>query len=335
MLLYDTNNGNLIESLRGHKDTVYSVSYSSDGTHFASGGADNVVVIWKASGQGRLKYNHSSPIQRVVYNPASFQLASCSDTDFGLWSPDQKSVVKEKVGSKILSAAWSSDGTTLAVGMLNGTISLRNQQAEETHRIDRKFPVWCLAFVPNPHPAKISSSTEGEMVVTGSWDKNLTFYRILNNGQHKAHTERNLKFLPTSIILAGSNGTGTSSNSKNHYLIITGSNKKVALYSKEGIRLAELATKDSWVWAGDYHAGTERVIMGTNAGGVELLQLNYDTIHALYREKYAYRENLTDIVIHHLVGDRKVRIKCKDIIRRISLYRNKLAVQVRLPLNSL
>jgi hypothetical protein len=46
---------------------------------FFSGGADNVVVIWKSTGQGMLKYNHTSGIQRVCYNPATLMLASCSE----------------------------------------------------------------------------------------------------------------------------------------------------------------------------------------------------------------------------------------------------------------
>jgi intraflagellar transport protein 122 len=79
VLLYDASNGDLIKSLRGHEGTVYTVDFSADGAHFASGGADNAVVIWKASGQGKLKYPHGAPIQRVKYNPVSFQLASCSD----------------------------------------------------------------------------------------------------------------------------------------------------------------------------------------------------------------------------------------------------------------
>lgn len=78
VLLYDAKTGELLESLRGHKDVVTSVDYSFDGSHFASGGKDKVVVIWKASGQGKLKYNHSTNIQRIKYNPASFLLASCS-----------------------------------------------------------------------------------------------------------------------------------------------------------------------------------------------------------------------------------------------------------------
>ena len=243
--------------------------------------------------------------------------------------PDKKQVPKEKVGSRVVSAAWSSDGTQLALGLLNGTITLRNIDCEETHRIERKAPVWCLAFIPNTNtPSKSGSSTapvapEGEMLAAGCWDKTLTFYRILPNGASKAHTERTLKFYPTSITLAGNNAA-----SKNHYLILSGSDKKVSLYSKEGIRLADLATKDTWVWSAAYQPMHERVLMGTHNGQIDVAQLRFETVHSLYREKYAFRENLTDIVIHHLTADRKVRIKCKDIIRRISLYRNKLAVQL-------
>jgi intraflagellar transport protein 122 len=78
VLLYKADNGDLIDSLRGHKDAVYSVSFSCDGTRFSSGGADNVVVIWKSTGQGLLKYNHSAPIHCVSYNPTMIILASCS-----------------------------------------------------------------------------------------------------------------------------------------------------------------------------------------------------------------------------------------------------------------
>lgn len=40
----------------GHKDTVYCVSYSYDGSKFASGGADKVVIIWTNKLEPLLKY---------------------------------------------------------------------------------------------------------------------------------------------------------------------------------------------------------------------------------------------------------------------------------------
>lgn len=189
----------------GHKDTVYSVSYSNDGSRFASGfllslikgnsehcvtgGADNVVVIWKNTGQGLLKYNHSAPIQRVKYNPSTLLLASCSEVDFGLWTPDQKQVTKEKVPSRIVSVAWSTDGTLLALGMLNGMISIRNQQAEELLKIERKAPIWCLTFIPEPQVPQrptnnnsngnVSNSLldHSDNLAVSSWDKDYVLYK--------------------------------------------------------------------------------------------------------------------------------------------------------------
>jgi intraflagellar transport protein 122 len=86
------------------------VTYSKHGKKFASGGADNVVIIWTHKAEGILKYNHNDSIQCLAYNPVTQQLASGTSEDFGLWSPEQKSVSKHKVKSKILSMAWTSDG---------------------------------------------------------------------------------------------------------------------------------------------------------------------------------------------------------------------------------
>ncbi len=46
----------LFINLIGHGDVVNSLSYASDGSRFASGGADKLVVIWTNELQGMLKY---------------------------------------------------------------------------------------------------------------------------------------------------------------------------------------------------------------------------------------------------------------------------------------
>ena len=67
---------------------------------FASGAADKTVIIWTSRAEGVLRYSHADSIQCLAYNPVSGQLASATSSDFGLWSPDQKSVAKHKVASK-------------------------------------------------------------------------------------------------------------------------------------------------------------------------------------------------------------------------------------------
>lgn len=57
VLVYEPNDGTLIETLTGHKDTVYAVSYACDGKKFASGGADKCVIVWTNKLDGILKYS--------------------------------------------------------------------------------------------------------------------------------------------------------------------------------------------------------------------------------------------------------------------------------------
>ena len=38
---------------------------------------------------------------------------------------------------------------------------------------------------------------------------------------------------------------------------------------------------------------------------------------------------LTDIVIQDMVSDKKVRLKCKELIKKVSLYKKTLAIQLQ------
>jgi len=51
--------------------------------------------------EGILKYTHNESIQALAYNPVTQQLASATAGDVGLWSPEQKSVAKHKVGGQV------------------------------------------------------------------------------------------------------------------------------------------------------------------------------------------------------------------------------------------
>jgi intraflagellar transport protein 122 len=117
---------------------------------------------------------------------------------------------------------------------------------------------------------------------------------------------------------------------KTSYVVVSGSNKHVQILSREGVKLATITSKpaDSWLWAADSYADDDTMVIGSHSGNVEYIKLNFNSVHSLYKDRYAYRENLTEVIVHHLVTDKKVRIKCKDMIHNLSLYRNKLAVQL-------
>jgi len=45
--------------------------------------------------------------------------------------------------------------------------------------------------------------------------------------------------------------------------------------------------------------------VGTQDGSVVMYSLSFNTIHGIFRDRYAYRENMTDIMVHHLITNQK------------------------------
>lgn len=68
--------------------------------------------------------------------------------------------------------------------------------------------------------------------------------------------------------------------------------------------------------------------VGCQDGTISIYHINFSTIHGLYKDRYAFRENMTDVVIQHLVTDQRARIKCRDHINKISVYFERLAIQL-------
>lgn len=59
-----------------------------------------------------------------------------------------------------------------------------------------------------------------------------------------------------------------------------------------------------------------------------MYQLTFTTVHGLYQEQYASRENMTDVVVQNLISDQKVRLRMNDYVKKIAVYRDRLAVQL-------
>jgi intraflagellar transport protein 122 len=39
------------------------------------------------------------------------------------------------------------------------------------------------------------------------------------------------------------------------------------------------------------------------------------------QDRYAYRDTMTDVIVQHLITEQKVRIKCRDYVKKIAVYR--------------
>ncbi|XP_022648353.1 intraflagellar transport protein 122 homolog isoform X1 [Varroa destructor] len=309
ILVYNTDSGQLIDALKGHKDLVYCLSYASDGQRFASGGADKMVIIWTPQLEGILKYSHTDSLQCLSYNPITHQLLSCATGDFGIWSWEQKSVTKHRVTARITSCCWKQDGSCFALGMANGVVSVRNRVGDETLKIERPSEVWGVAFCP---PA----DDEFDLAVA-DWSQTLSFYTL--NGR-LVTKERPLGFDTLFMKYFG-----------NNYLVLGGSNNALTILSREGVHLGgPLCDQKGWLWCCDIipNKDTHNIAIGCNDGTISLVQLGLATVHSLYRERYAFRENMTHVVIQHMVTGEKVRIKCRDVVRKLAIYKDNLAVQL-------
>ncbi|KAM6060611.1 intraflagellar transport protein 122 homolog isoform 4-T5 [Theristicus caerulescens] len=366
LLVYDTSDGTLIQPLKGHKDTVYCVAYAKDGKRFASGSADKSVIIWTSKLEGILKYTHNDSIQCVSYNPLTHQLASCSSSDFGLWSPEQKSVSKHKTSSKITCCSWTNDGQYLALGMFNGIVSIRNKNGEEKVKIERtggaSSPIWSICWNPSSRwenfwsradeqeesvhsyldeipvlksrpGSRQYSQTEGEdheeeetsmdfnlderndILAVADWGQRLSFYQLSGKQIGK---DRMLNFDPCCV----------SYFTKGEYILLGGSDKQVSLFTKDGVRLGTIGEQSSWVWTCKVKPDSNYVAVGCQDGTISFYQLIFSTVHGLYKDRYAYRDSMTDVIVQHLITEQKVRIKGRELVKKIAIYKNRLAIQM-------
>ncbi|KAL1117127.1 hypothetical protein AAG570_004455 [Ranatra chinensis] len=313
VLVYDTNDGSLIQPLKGHKDAVYCVCYSKDGKRFASGSADKNVIIWTSKLEAVLKYSHNEAVQCLAFNPVSHHLVSCTLSDIALWSTDQKSLQKHKTGARVNACSWTTDGQYLALGLATGVVSIRSKTGEEKLRIERpggaETPIWALAWSPH-------KEDNFDVLCVTDWGQTLSFYSL---GGKMVGKERNIGF----------EALCTNYMNNGEYILVGGCNNTCNLLTRDGIKLGNIGDDHhSWVWCCAAHPSSSFVAIGCQDGTIAYYEVSFSTVHGLYKERYAFRENLTDVIIQHLLTDQKVRIKCRDLVKKIAIYKHRLAVQL-------
>mmetsp|Transcript_33085 Transcript_33085/g.104621 ORF Transcript_33085/g.104621 Transcript_33085/m.104621 type:complete len:1177 (+) Transcript_33085:130-3660(+) len=309
VLVYDASDGSLLHKLKGHKDTVYCVTYSKDGKRFASGGADKNVIIWKNTAEGILKFAHNDTIQALSYNPVSLQLASVTATDFGIWSPDQKSVSKHKIQARGLCCSWSNDGTLLAIGQYDGNVTVRTRDGKEKLKITRNAPVWSVNFRPNTQDGV-------NILAVGTWDQMLTLHDC--DCEPTLIGKKELNMDPCSVRYF-SNG---------EYMVVGGSDCKTHLCNHDGVQLQMICERDDWIWSIAPRPKQNYIAVACNDGTISMYQLIFSTVHGLYQDRYAYRDFMTNVIVQNLVTEQKAKIQCQAHVKKIAIYKDRLAIQL-------
>nr|KAF6420444.1 intraflagellar transport 122 [Molossus molossus] len=285
---------------------IYDLAFKPDGTQLILA-AGNRLLVYDASDGTLLQplKGHKDTVYCVAYAKDVF----CIE---GLWSPEQKSVSKHKSSSKITCCSWTNDGQYLALGMFNGIISLRNKNGEEKVKIERPggslSPIWSICWNP-------SREEHNDILAVADWGQKLSFYQLSGKQIGK---DRSLNFDPCCI----------SYFTKGEYILLGGSDKQVSLFTKDGVRLGTVGEQNSWVWTCKVKPDSNYVVVGCQDGTISFYLIIFSTVHGLYKDRYAYRDSMTDVIVQHLITEQKVRIKCKELVKKIAIYKNRLAIQL-------
>lgn len=128
--------------------------------------------------------------------------------------------------------------------------------------------------------------------------------------------ERRLPFNPISV----------NYHASGEFFLCSGANKKISIWSRDLGFLADIVDLKDWSWCSKFKPKSMEVVVTTNDGTISIYELSKKPIFSNYEELFATRDNLTDIVVENLVINQKLRIKCKELVKKISIFKEKLAV---------
>jgi intraflagellar transport protein 122 len=306
--------GSLETVLRGHKDTIYAMDVSKDDKWLVTGGADQTLIFWSTNDYSeQIRFKHQESIQCTKFSVTG-RLLICSSHEAALWRTDLKKLRWFKTSKrkhKLVCCAWNSRGTYFALGMYHGVVSIRNIEGEERCQSNRSIdiPIWTLSFVPD------IESDEDRLVVS-DWTGVLSFYS--QDGSYYFGD----KSLDSAVC------TMSDFGKTKRLLLVGGCNHTAQLMSCEGVELVTLCKHLTWVWSVCYHESSEYAIVATANGVLAAYQVNCRLISDISLDRMAIVKNMTDIHLYDLFEGREAILKCRNLIERITLWKNTLAVQL-------
>jgi len=169
--MWNVYNGDLLETFSGHKDQVFSISFSPNGRILASSstvGSGSPIKLWSVPDGRELKtlLGHNGWVRDVQFSPDGETLASASlDKTVKLWSVADGRLLKTLSGHKdeVRSVSFSPDGRILASGSQGGVIKLWNvfNGKESNTFLGHINPVVNLSFSAD---GRTLSSSDGNVI---------------------------------------------------------------------------------------------------------------------------------------------------------------------------
>jgi WD40 repeat protein/tRNA A-37 threonylcarbamoyl transferase component Bud32 len=206
-------------NLRGHTGPVVSMAYSADGTHLATAGADRTVKVWAVVGEMEILdfTSHRGVVNGLAYSPDGKRLATASadgtlrvreaatGQEVLLLRPHKNAyrhavIDQTHTLAGVSAVAYSPDGTMLATGGADTSISIRNAVTGALIRTltGHQDAVTGVAF-----------SRDGRLLASSSWDRTVRVWDLATGKQQHTltgHTRQvtRVAFSPDGKLLASS-----------------------------------------------------------------------------------------------------------------------------------
>jgi WD40 repeat protein len=164
--MLNAETGSELRKLQGHTGWVVlrGLSFSPDGTSVASSGLDGTIRVWNAeTGAERTRIDNGLEVLNISWGSDSTRVVSSSDESGAIvvWNVEaaQPQVVQSAlVGQGLLTAlSYSSDGSVLASGGINGIIRLNRLVQNDQRLLTGGAPALnYLTFLQNAQMAALS-----------------------------------------------------------------------------------------------------------------------------------------------------------------------------------
>jgi intraflagellar transport protein 122 len=130
--------------------------------------------------------------------------------------------------------------------------------------IKRKAPIWCLEWSP------LTAENPDSLLTVGTWDQTITFWDI--NGK-QVGADKPIGFDPLSINYFA-NGD---------FFVLSGTNKKASLWTREGGFISNICEKKDWIWSLKIKPKQMIIATSTNDGNISMHQITSLIVHGLYQ----------------------------------------------------
>lgn len=209
IILWDMNNGNILNQLSGHGQNVSSLALSPIRNYLISGGWDSIINFWNFNtGENIQHIPINQKIRDIAISPDGNILASATDEKtVRLWNTNTGESIGKLEGHKESAecVTFSPNGDLIATGSNDNTIriwDLKSQELLNTFSEPTNKNTDCVAFSPDGNLLASSSLKVIRIwdVITGRIQKTFT-----------GHTTwvRSVQFSPDGRLLASSSSDGT------------------------------------------------------------------------------------------------------------------------------